>query len=191
MACVGASLSFSHVDRGSETTPIIGTGSSTPTSLLLLHSCCRAATAECLNATSASRLVMASGTKYITLNRSKSREVPSSIVLSLAELQHPLLIQEALELQPAAFEQGSLLAQLYMMRGQPEDALEVATALRQAAPHDADAHGLFVLLKEAQGVDTGSKQEVAEAYLNLLQCDPAAYTAVQGNVPADMDIGCV
>lgn len=89
-------------------------------------------------------------------------------------------MQEALDLQPTAVEQGCLLAQLYMMRGQPEDALQVASALREGAPRDADAHGLLILLKEAEGVDTDSKQAVAEAYLNLLQCDPAAQTAIQG-----------
>ena len=67
-----------------------------------------------------------------------------------------------------------------MLRGQPEDALEVAAALREAAPQNADAHGLFLVLKEAEGIDQDSSQDVATAYLSLLRCDPAAENAVQG-----------
>lgn len=89
-------------------------------------------------------------------------------------------MQEALDLQPDAVEQGCLLAQLYMMRGQPEDALGIATALREAAPQSADAHGLFILLKEAEGVDLNSSGATATAYLSLLHCDPAASSAIQG-----------
>ena len=89
-------------------------------------------------------------------------------------------MQEALDLQPDAVEQGCLLAQLYMMRGQPEDALGIAKALREADPQSADAHGLFILLKEAEGVDLNSSGETATAYLSLLHCDPAATSAIQG-----------
>ena len=42
--------------------------------------------------------------------------------------------QEALRLKPQAVQEGCLLTQLYMMRGQLEDALEVAADLREAAP---------------------------------------------------------
>lgn len=83
-------------------------------------------------------------------------------------------------MQPDAVEHGCLLAQLYMLRGQPEDALEVAAALRKAAPQHADVHGLFLVLKEAEGIDQDSSQDLATAYLSLLRCDPAAVTAVQG-----------
>ena len=89
-------------------------------------------------------------------------------------------LQEALQLQSDAVEHGCLLAQLYMLRGQPEDALQVSATLREAAPHNADAHGLFVLLKEAEGIDQDSSQDVAAAYLSLLRCDPASETAIQG-----------
>ena len=50
------------------------------------------------------------------------------------EVDSGSVVQEALRLQPQAVEQGCLLAQLYMMRGQLEDALETAAALREAAP---------------------------------------------------------
>ena len=54
-------------------------------------------------------------------------------------------VQEALRLQPQAVEQGCLLAQLYMMRGQLEDALEIAAALREAAPQVKLSRYTFLL----------------------------------------------
>lgn len=83
-------------------------------------------------------------------------------------------------MQPGAVAEGCLLAQLYMMAGLPRDALETARALRLAAPADADAHALFILMKEAEGPTQESIPELAQAYVDMLQCDPASKYAVQG-----------
>ena len=91
------------------------------------------------------------------------------------------LPQEALKLQPSAVREACLLAQLYMMGGQPEDALDVARALRLVTPADSDAHALFVLLKDAEGVTAEDVTEILEAYLDLLKCDPTSEYAVQGD----------
>ena len=93
------------------------------------------------------------------------------------------VLQEALKLQPSAVREACLLAQLYMMGGQPEDALETARAVREAAPADSDAHGLFVLLSEAEGPTSETVTELSQAYLELLTCDPASEHALQGNTP--------
>ncbi|DBB18902.1 TPA: hypothetical protein ACH3X3_000484 [Trebouxia sp. C0006] len=88
--------------------------------------------------------------------------------------------QEALKLQASAVREACLLAQLYMMAGQPEDALETARAVREAAPADLDAHGLFILLSEAEGPTAETVAELSQAYLELLTCDPASEHALQG-----------
>jgi len=93
------------------------------------------------------------------------------------------VLQEALKLQPSAVREACLLAQLYMMAGQPEDALETARAVREAAPADSDAHGLFILLSEAEGPTSETVAELSQAYLELLMCDPASEHALQGNTP--------
>ena len=77
------------------------------------------------------------------------------------------MLQEALKLQPSAVREASLLAQSYMMAGQPEDALET---VREAAPADSDAHGLFILLSEAEGPTSKTVTELSQAYLELLTC---------------------
>ncbi|KAL3153705.1 hypothetical protein ABBQ32_013302 [Trebouxia sp. C0010 RCD-2024] len=89
-------------------------------------------------------------------------------------------LKEALRLQPGAITEGCLLAQLYMMAGLPHDALETARALRLNAPADIDAHALFILMKEAEGPTQESGPEVAQAYVEMLRCDPASQYAVQG-----------
>ncbi|DBA75933.1 TPA: hypothetical protein ACH3X2_008992 [Trebouxia sp. C0005] len=91
-----------------------------------------------------------------------------------------LHLKEALKLQPSAVREACLLAQLYMMAGQPEDALETARAVREAAPADSDAHGLFILLSEAEGPTSETVTELSQAYLELLVCDPASQHALQG-----------
>ncbi len=93
------------------------------------------------------------------------------------------VLQEALKLHPSAVREACLLAQLYMMGGQPEDALETARAVREAAPADSDAHGLFVLLSEAEGPTSETVTELSQAYLELLTCDPASEHAVRGGTP--------
>lgn len=93
------------------------------------------------------------------------------------------VLQEALKLQPSAVREACLLAQLYMMAGQPEDALETARAVREAAPADSDAHGLFILLSEAEGPTSETVTELSQAYLELLVCDPASQHALQGGTP--------
>ena len=90
------------------------------------------------------------------------------------------VIQEALRLRPEAVAEGCLQAQLYMMAGLPEDALETARALRLNAPADADSHALFILMKEAEGPTAESVPELAQAYVDMLQCEPASQYAVQG-----------
>ena len=90
------------------------------------------------------------------------------------------VLQEALRLQPGAVAEACLLAQLYMLAGLPEDALESARALRHNAPADADSHALFILMKEAEGLSADSVPELAQAYVDMLQCDPASQYAVQG-----------
>ena len=90
-------------------------------------------------------------------------------------------MQAALALQPNATPEACLLAQLYMIAGHPQDALDTARALRLAAPADADAHALFILLREAQGNAEEDTSELAQAYLNLLRCDPSSGPAVRGN----------
>lgn len=90
------------------------------------------------------------------------------------------LLQEAVRLQPGAVREATLLAQLYMIGGQPEDALETARALREAAPADLDAHGLFILLAEAEGPIPETVPELSQAYLELLRCDPGSEYALQG-----------
>lgn len=92
------------------------------------------------------------------------------------------VLQEALKLQPSAVPEACLLAQLYMMAGQPEDALETARAVREAAPADSDAHGLFILLSEAEGPTSETVAELSQAYLELLTCDPASEHALQGTL---------
>ncbi len=91
------------------------------------------------------------------------------------------MLQEALKLQASAVREACLLAQLYLMAGQPEDALETARAVREAAPADADAHGLFILLSEAEGPTSETVIELTQAYLELLTCDPASEHALQGS----------
>lgn len=91
-----------------------------------------------------------------------------------------LHLKEALKLQPSAVSEACLLAQLYMMGGQPEDALETARAVREAAPADSDAHGLFILLSEAEGPTSETLTELSQAYLEHLMCDPASEHALQG-----------
>ena len=93
------------------------------------------------------------------------------------------VLQEALKLQASAVREACLLAQLYMMAGQPEDALETARAVREAAPADLDAHGLFILLSEAEGPTAETVAELSHAYLELLTCDPASEHALQGGTP--------
>lgn len=89
-------------------------------------------------------------------------------------------VQEALRLQPGAVAEACLLAQLYMMVGLPQDALETARALRHNAPADADSHALYILMKEAEGPSADSVNELARAYVDMLRCDPASQYAVQG-----------
>ena len=89
-------------------------------------------------------------------------------------------LQEALRLEPGAVAEGCLLAQLYMIAGLPEDALETARALRLNAPADADSHALFILMKDAEGRTAESTPSLAQAYVNMLRCDPASEYAVQG-----------
>ena len=104
---------------------------------------------------------------------------------SLRELLSCLLIcclQAALSLRPDAVSEACLLAQLYMVAGHPHDALDTARALRLAAPADADAHALYILLREAQGETERDDSELAQAYLELLRCDPSSGHAVQGNL---------
>ncbi|DBA95870.1 hypothetical protein WJX77_002544 [Trebouxia sp. C0004] len=91
-----------------------------------------------------------------------------------------LHLKAALKLQPSAVREACLLAQLYMMGGQPEDALETARAVREAAPADSDAHGLFILLSEAEGPTSETVTELSQAYLELLTCDPASEHALHG-----------
>ena len=57
-----------------------------------------------------------------------------------------------------------------MMAGQPEDALETDRAVREAAPADSDAHGLFILLSEVEGPTSKTVTELSQAYLELLTC---------------------
>lgn len=83
-------------------------------------------------------------------------------------------------MQPEAVAEGCLLAQLYMMAGLPEDALETARALRLNAPADADSHALFILMKESEGQTAESVPELAQAYVDMLHCDPASQYAVLG-----------
>ena len=66
------------------------------------------------------------------------------------------------------------------MAGLPEDALQTAGALRLNAPADADSHALFILMKEAEGPTAESGPELAQAYVDMLQCDPTSQYAVQG-----------
>ena len=66
------------------------------------------------------------------------------------------------------------------MAGLPEDALACARALRVNAPADADSHALFILMKEAEGASLDSVPELSQAFVELLQCDPASEHAVQG-----------
>ena len=101
------------------------------------------------------------------------------------------MVQEALRLQPGAVAEGCLLAQLYMMAGLPEDALETARALRLSAPADADSHALFILMKEAEGPTAESVPELAQAYVDMLQCDPASQYAVQGTVVSLLSHDCM
>ena len=61
-----------------------------------------------------------------------------------------------------------------MMAGLPQDALETARALRLNTPADADAHALFILMKEAEGPTQESVPELAQAYVEMLRCDPAS-----------------
>ncbi|KAL3140399.1 hypothetical protein ABBQ38_004659 [Trebouxia sp. C0009 RCD-2024] len=89
-------------------------------------------------------------------------------------------LKDALRLQPGAVAEGCLLAQLYMMAGLPHDALETGRALRLNAPADADAHALFILMKEAEGPTQESMPELAQAYVEMLRCDPTSQHAVQG-----------
>ena len=91
-----------------------------------------------------------------------------------------MLLQEAVRLRPGAVREATLLAQLYMIGGQLEDALETARALREAAPADSDAHGLFILLAEAEGPTPETVLELSQAYLELLRCDPGSEYALQG-----------
>ena len=86
-------------------------------------------------------------------------------------------------MQPEAVAEGCLLAQLYMMAGLPEDALETARALRLNAPADADSHALFILMQEAKGPTAESVPELGQAYVDMLSCDPASQHAVQGMAP--------
>ena len=90
------------------------------------------------------------------------------------------VLQEALKLQPGAVHEACLLAQLYLMGGLPEDALDSARALRLTAPADSDAHALFILLAEAEGPTAETVTELSRAYLDLLNCDPASEHAIQG-----------
>ena len=100
------------------------------------------------------------------------------------------VLQEALKLQPSAVSEACLLAQLYMMGGQPEDALETARAVREAAPADSDAHGLFILLSEAEGPTSETLTELSQAYLEHLMCDPASEHALQGGTPLNSSWHC-
>ena len=79
--------------------------------------------------------------------------------------------------------EACLLAQLYLVGGQPEDALDTARAVRLAAPADADAHALFILLQESEGPTAETASDLSEAYLELLKCDPASDYAVLGAPP--------
>lgn len=90
--------------------------------------------------------------------------------------------QEALRLNPGAVPEGCLLSQLYMMAGLPEDALETARALQLNAPADSDSHGLFILMKEAEGPTAESMPDLAKAYVDMLRCDPFSENAVQGEM---------
>ena len=99
-----------------------------------------------------------------------------------------MLLQEAVRLQPGSVREAALLAQLYMVGGQPEDALETARALREAAPADSDAHGLFVLLAEAEGPTPETVPELSQAYLELLRCDPGSECALQGTAACHLTV---
>ncbi|KAK9811187.1 hypothetical protein WJX73_009058 [Symbiochloris irregularis] len=91
-------------------------------------------------------------------------------------------LQEALRECPHAVDLAWLLAQLLCAANKHPEAMEVAVALCQAAPHEPDAHALKLLLLHAGSplAEEGTAQQTAQAHVELLRCDPASHQALQG-----------
>ncbi|KAK9830545.1 hypothetical protein WJX72_012387 [[Myrmecia] bisecta] len=89
-------------------------------------------------------------------------------------------IKEALGMQPDNSQLAYVLVEMYMAAGKASQAMEVAEALRVAAPQDADAHALWILVKQTQGGDQEDAERLLQAFLDLLRCDPATDLAIQG-----------
>ena len=63
-------------------------------------------------------------------------------------------------------------------------AVAVAEALCQAAPHEADAHALklLLLLHASWPLTSDTAQQAAQAHVELLRCDPGSHQALQVGV---------
>jgi hypothetical protein len=77
--------------------------------------------------------------------------------------------------------------QLFAAAGRLEQAEEVARSFLAAAPNDADAHALsLLLLHRRRAADV---QAMAEAYVGLLREDPYSEAAVEGLMRLHQDSG--
>lgn len=69
-----------------------------------------------------------------------------------------------------------MIMQMYSALGRHGQALAVAGELRAAAPEDANAHALYLLQLDVEGISTREEATaVAAACHDLLRCDPGAH----------------